>query len=268
VSRADVDALVARAESVLASDGSIALAELGPKPLRADVARALAARGFDVGKSKIERPATDRVRALLADGAFLPIAAIKARTGLSPARTKEVVAELVASGEARVVLRTAKETLVPARSQTVDARELAAIGRALTELAKTCVTATKKGAGLLREDVDAALARIRELTPEARRSVPPTRGSSAPGARPIEDAIRAVADASTGLAFVPAVVDALAPRPARDVHAELLRAAGAGRIELRPEGGMARLSPAERAACVPGPDGGVLSWTRVVGGPA
>lgn len=261
MSSADVDALVARAESVLASDGSIPVANLGPKTVRADVARALAARGFDVGKSKVERSARDRVRALLADGAFLPIASMKTRVpGLSPARAKEIVAELVAAGEARVVLRTAKETLVPARAPTIDAREIAALGRALGDLAKTCAAATKKGVGLLREDVDVVLARARELAPDARRS-------GAPPPRPLEDVIRGFADGATGLAFVPSVVEALAPRSPRDVHADLLRAAAAGRIELRPEGGLGRLSQRERDACVPGPDGGVLSWARVVGAP-
>ena len=85
--------------------------------------------------------------ALLAEGAFLPVASLRARVpGLAPARAKTVAAELVASGEARVVLRTSKETLVPARARVLDASEIRALGRALSDLAKTCATASRKKA--------------------------------------------------------------------------------------------------------------------------
>lgn len=61
---------------------------------------------------------------------------------------------------------------------------------------------------------------------------------------------------ATGLAFVPDVVAAVG----RDA---LLAAASAELVELRPEGGLARLTPAERAACPAMRDGTPLSWCRI-----
>ncbi|MFO0618651.1 MAG: hypothetical protein U0414_39025 [Polyangiaceae bacterium] len=247
----DIDALVANAEREIASVGSIALAKLGPKAVRADVARALASRGFEVGKTRVERPARDRVRALLAEGAFLPVAALGTRVkGLGASRAKALAAELVARGEAKRVLRTTTETLVPAREPALDEEEVAALGAALTALARTCAAASKKRAGLLRVDVESALERIRRAAGEA------------PGG--VDAAIARLADPTTGLAFVPRVVDALAPMRLAAAHAALLEAEREGRVELRPEGGLARLSAAERDACVPGPAGSVLSWARLV----
>jgi hypothetical protein len=60
----------------------------------------------------------------------------------------------------------------------------------------------------------------------------------------------------TGLAFVPEVI-ALVGKDA------LLQAAKAELVELRPEGGLGRLSVAERDACPAMRDGTPLSWCRI-----
>lgn len=246
----DVDALVDQAERVLARDGKIPLAKLGPKAIRTDVAKRLAALGFEVGKSRVERPAIDRVRAVLADGAYVPLSALRARVpGLSAAQAKAVVRDLARAGEAHVVLRTSKETLVPGSAPVVADAAIAALARVVSELHDTLRAATKKRARLLRGDVDAVVARLTAALGDA-------------SASPVLDAITAETDASTGLAFVPRVVARVAPMPAPAAHAELLALARAGLVELRPEGGLARLSTEERAACVPGPSGVLLSWVR------
>lgn len=51
-------------------------------------------------------------------------------------------------------------------------------------------------------------------------------------------------------------------------HAALNEAARRGQLELRPESGMDRLSKADAALCLPGPQGSVLSVLRVVGAEA
>jgi hypothetical protein len=75
--------------------------------------------------------------------------------------------------------------------------------------------------------------------------------------------IDAVQDERTGLSFVPAVVRrlnrAMAVSAAHDL---LLTAARREVIELRPEGGLGRLSSEELALCPPGPAGTRLSWAR------
>ncbi len=65
-----------------------------------------------------------------------------------------------------------------------------------------------------------------------------------------------------GLVFIPTLVKALGGSGAK---AAILKAADDGLLELRPESGMNRLSPQERAMCIPGPQGTVLSWARITG---
>jgi DNA repair protein RadC len=49
-------------------------------------------------------------------------------------------------------------------------------------------------------------------------------------------------------------------------HAALLAAAERSLVELRPESGLGRLTPEEKALCIPGPHGTVLSWARLLEG--
>ena len=48
-----------------------------------------------------------------------------------------------------------------------------------------------------------------------------------------------------------------------EVHAAILVAYDAGLLELRPEGGLDRLSASELAAALPGPQGSRLAWVRI-----
>jgi hypothetical protein len=62
---------------------------------------------------------------------------------------------------------------------------------------------------------------------------------------------------------VPAIVRRLsAAMPLPDALELLMRAARRELIELRPEGGLGRLSEEELALCPPGPAGTRLSWAR------
>jgi DNA-binding transcriptional regulator YiaG len=69
------------------------------------------------------------------------------------------------------------------------------------------------------------------------------------------------------LVMVSAVVRA-SKLPTERAHAALIEAARRGQLELRPESGMDRLSKADAALCLPGPQGSVLSVLRVVGAEA
>ena len=76
-------------------------------------------------------------------------------------------------------------------------------------------------------------------------------------------ALDATRDARTGLSFVPHLVQRLlSGTPVAAIHAALLAAAREERIELRPEGGLARLTREELGLCPPGPSGTRLSWAR------
>jgi hypothetical protein len=119
-------------------------------------------------------------------------------------------------------------------------------------LTLSLATAKKKRASLLHADVDQLLGALRA------RSVRLAQANS-----PDVEAEIARHQESSGLTSVPRLVRALGGARARDaIHAELLRAARAGRLELRPESGMGRLTPEDLALWIPGPQGSHLSWVR------
>jgi hypothetical protein len=69
-----------------------------------------------------------------------------------------------------------------------------------------------------------------------------------------------------GLCYVPDVVRGLLPAHSlEEVHAALLEAARSGRIELRPEAGLSRLSHDDLGLCPEGAHGTRLSWARPLG---
>ncbi len=75
----------------------------------------------------------------------------------------------------------------------------------------------------------------------------------------------AVQDERLGLSFIPKVMQELSPQlEPKAAQSVLLAAAKAGLVELRPEGGLGRLSEAELELCPTGPGGTRLSWARRV----
>jgi hypothetical protein len=71
---------------------------------------------------------------------------------------------------------------------------------------------------------------------------------------------------TSGLSFVPTVVARLAPTVGPEAaKAALLDAAKSGLVELRPEGGLNRLTEEQKRDCPPGPQGSCLSWVRRLG---
>lgn len=77
----------------------------------------------------------------------------------------------------------------------------------------------------------------------------------------LRKAIRAAADRDTGLAFVPALKTGVPTVTTKDW---LCEAYAAGEVELRPEGGMHRLTNEERYRCPVGPKGAPLAWVRIL----
>ena len=69
---------------------------------------------------------------------------------------------------------------------------------------------------------------------------------------------------SVGLSYVPDTVRALSKHGISAVQAAILDAARAGRIELRPEGGLNRLSREDLALCPSGLQDTKLSWARIL----
>ena len=134
------------------------------------------------------------------------------------------------------------------------------LAAALATLTRTLKLAAKKGGALLPADIAEVLRPFTRSTAESSAPRKPT------DARPqLVDLSRALSTlrGASGLVFIPALVRELGGAPARArVHQALLAAAAAGRVELRPESGMGRLSAEEKSDCLPGPEGSLLSWVR------
>jgi hypothetical protein len=190
------------------------------------------------------------------------------------------------------------EWLVLATGQRVlDGERLATLRDTCTDLAKLLEAASKKkNVGLLASDVEHMLsAASRVLDDDSAPNTPPgadpsltAREAAGPASRPrallrgaapsatapraadplasltrLLAAVDAVRDERTGMSFVPAIVQRLSSDMAVATAQEaLLSAARQELIELRPEGGLGRLSGEELALCPPGPSGTRLSWAR------
>ncbi|MBL8606762.1 MAG: hypothetical protein JNL38_05555 [Myxococcales bacterium] len=261
----DPERLSALADAVVVAvreAGFVARAKLGAlgiAPAHRDAVLAeVARRGLEVDRRGARTPLAAQLRARVEAGA-VPLAQVaKHVAGASAKEAAAAARALCDAGQARLVVRTKALVLVSATEPSVDAEELARLERAMRALGSALSLARRKKASLLRDDVLGALGPF-----VARRAEP----SRAGGVDALLGAIDAARDA-TGLSFVPAVVRSLGgPPAAARVHAALLEAAKAQRVELRPESGMGRLSPEDLALCLPGPQGSLLSWVRKRGGP-
>jgi len=268
---ADVDELVSRARAKLDEDGVIKLTALGPKAARTAIVEQLCALGFEATKSVIRRPIAAQLADALAQGSFVPVKSIASFVrGGSAADAKTAAAKLIRDGVAVRVFRGSAELIVPRSAAVLSPDELLAARRLVQSLGKVLTKATRaRGATLLVADVTEE---IREALPVVVRAAP----ASAPVRVPaglhtheadalgrVLEAVDATRDEKMGLSFIPQVVNHLQPELGADtVRRVLLDAAGRGIVELRPEGGLNRLTADELELCLPGPQGTRLSWAR------
>jgi hypothetical protein len=267
----DAKQLLDAARAVLQREGVVKMTALGPAATRAALAAELAKEGYEATKSVVRRPLGDQLAAALADGAFVPLKAVASVvSGATAAEAKRAATALVAKGGAKLVLRGTAEVLVPAMAPVLSREQLARFGRLAKVVAKAA--ASKSGASVLQVDMVEALGEVVpgitvsgrgaervERRPEG--AAPPRDGSGK--LTHLLSTLEETRDPQTGLSFVPAIVARLEPEiGAEAVRALLVSAATNGVIELRPEGGIGRLSEQELAVCPPGPQGTRLSWAR------
>ncbi len=259
----DVPKRVAEARGRVAAEGAIKLTALGPPAVRGLVAAELGKLGFELTKAAVRKPIAEQLKQALTDGAFIALKRVAAHVaGATATEAKVVALALVANGSARLVLRGQEEVLVPASAGVLSREELSA----LEAVAKTVVkvASAKNGLALLRSDLIEALADA--LPPSGLGSVSNARAQKKPADAALSSllcAVDATRDTQTGLSFVPSIVARLRPSFTSDAAREaLLTAAHSGLLELRPEGGINRLSAEELSLCPPGPQGTRLSWAR------
>jgi hypothetical protein len=257
----DVDALVAASKAVLDQDGAIPRSKVGPPSVRDRVLDALRVEGFEVTARVVRIPIEAQLVAALRDGSYLAFNTIASHIrGATAAEAKHVAKALAETGRARRILRTATETLVPAAADVVANKELAIAAKRVSDVARQLQSAARKGMGVLRSDVEQALDGVLPTNP---RSAAPRRPDSSLELEVVLRAVDDARDAKVGLSFVPKVVGLLSVNFGHaTAQKALLDAASRGFVELRPEGGLGRLSEAERMACPEGPQGTRLSWAR------
>ncbi len=260
---------VASIAKLVADEGAIAKSALAKHGVpRARVAFALeqlAASGLEVTSKFVRVPLAQQLAAQLSSAGLLPLRSIESYVhGANKREATAAASELVTANGARFVVRSTELLLASSETAALDDRDLDRLETATATLAAAVKLARRKGGTLLRADVEQAL---RAFVPVPTAPTAPT-APSATKASPLQS-IRASIDAhreTSGLTWVPKLVRALGGLPARDaVHAELLRGARAGELELRPESGMGRLSEEDAALCLAGPQGSRLSWVRPIG---
>jgi hypothetical protein len=257
----DVDATVERISRDVSERGACTRAACKvPKAAWPQVEEKLAQRGWEVTAKTVRRRLREQLLGLLESGALLPMAgASLARqlSGTSGPEAARTALALVQSKEAHVVMRARGLFLVHQSVTTVTPSTLAPSIKSLDAAIKLAKKAISKKASLLPEDFAGLLAPAWEAakaTKETEARTPLT----------VVEIARGLLDPSMGLAFVPAIVRALAAGSSVSAaHAALTEAARRGQIELRPESGLGRLDQEERALCIPAIDGTPLSWLRI-----
>jgi hypothetical protein len=257
-----VDALIASSAAVLDQDKAVSRSALGPAAVRGSVLEALKARGFEITAKYVRVPLAKQLEAVLEDGTYIPMKGLGAYVrGATGVEARKAALSLTDAGRAHLVMRTDAETLVPGTADVVAEKELAVAASRVAHLAKVLQKAARKAKGMsvLRADVAGALDSVLTQRPRAGSG----RMESIAELTRVLRAVDSVRDVAVGLSFVPKVMELLAPALAPEAAKKaLLEAASRGLLELRPEGGLDRLSDDERAACPKGPQGTLLSWAR------
>lgn len=276
----DVGAIVSALRDELEREGMVKLARIKPTQVRAEVVEKLVQDGFEVTKTLVRRPLAAQLHAALQHGALVPVKALGSHVrGATGPELKRLTEAAVRDGTARLVLRGAVEVLAGAEVPVLSGPEVEALRVSLAGLGKALEKVTRKrGLSLLTTDATAVLSEA--MTVFGQKHPATTRSAAqGPAALPRQqhdDAMRALLDAvdstrdqRTGLSFVPAVVGRLAPKVSAPAAVKLLLAAAERELlELRPEGGIGRLSEAELSVCPPGPHDTRLSWARRLNGGA
>jgi hypothetical protein len=252
---------LAAARQALALEGAIKVTALRPPAARDTLLATLLAEGYEHAATWLRVPLRQQLATALKHGAVLSEKALKMHVrGATAKEFTALRAEALQRGDAFLVYRGKAVALAGKDAMVLDKDSLRGVRQALTELTVGLTMLVKaKNATLLAGDVAEALAAAQAVVGKASAAI--STGGSAMTA--VLESVAAAREPS-GLAFVPKVVARLTGElSVEEARAALLKAAELELLELRPEGGLARLNTAELAACLPGPNGTVLSWARL-----
>jgi hypothetical protein len=281
---AQLEAELAALRQRLLVEGAVKRSTLKPKALAERLVPALVAEGFEANTTWIRRPLQAQLEQALAHGAAVARKSLGAQLrGASAAELQRALGDAEHAGWLKRVLRGKAEVLVGSAASVLSAAELLRLRATVTALDKLLALALrKKGLTLLAGDVQQALEDALQLVPNAKQvnhqegaraaGGPAPQAENAPPSseralQSVVAAVDATRDGNTGLSFVPDVVRRLLPAmPAAVARNMLLLAANRELVELRPEGGLGRLTAEDLELCPPGPAQTRLSWARLLEG--
>lgn len=271
------------ARRLLDEKGHASSAKLGAPKIRAAVAAKLVEEGFEATSKGVRVPLFEQGLKLVALGHPVPLTTLGKRLGgASQKEAKDLAKALTARGEATLVLRDKQQVLVPPSERALSRDRLRS---GLAELSTLLgwvkkAASDKLGTSVLDADLLQALGEVRtafgfssaRTTPQA-----PTPNPAAPAqamigsgrdlSADVRGAVLSLRDEDTALARVPELSRQLRPQAnATEVKDALLAACRRGELELRPEGGIGRLTSDDAALCPVGAGGVPLSWVRLTEG--
>lgn len=239
--------------------------ELEPEAQEQLVA-ALLSRGLEAGdKGAVRVPLREQAASLAQGGARVPWKAAQKRiAGASAADRDRALADVLADGTLRLVVRTKADIVVGGREDVLAPEEVERLVEAHRALGSVLAAVRKKVSSkgplatvtktLLRDDAADLLAPLSVRAGADRKS------QSEPDWKIVMDHLQQMERAPILLVWVPDLVKSLSslmtPEQARSA---LLDARQRGLIELRPESGVGRLPAADAALCPRDADGLPLS---------
>jgi hypothetical protein len=255
------------------------------KSLKGWLLQRLEAEGYERSGAWLRRPAHEQILAALSRAESTTVAELQRLVqGVPRPELARLLVELEQRGEVRRVQRGASSAFSSASTAVLSLESLRTLSSVVSRLGKALAVATRKrGTTLLESDVAAALAEagsvlgsdapVRASAALPERELAPSASLASKASQPSRTSVLAALDATrdlqTGLSFVPRLVQRLLSDVSLAVaHEMLLGAARDELIELRPEGGLGRLTQEELGLCPPGPGGTRLSWARPLCGSA
>jgi hypothetical protein len=286
-----LETALARARVELRTKGVAAGAKLGGPAIRPQVVARLCSEGYEPTAKGLRVRLDVQVEQLLAQGEPVPLSGLaKHLKGATGAEAKEFALQLRREGKAHFVLRgkspcvvSCGETVLGRNELDVTVKRIKGAALKLSALATWLDKARKDKRDLtvLEGELAAELAGLAAMVeyPANEEDAAATaqrtedrvgRGEQARVTLPelgvaLRGAILALRDEDSRLASIPQVSRRLREHATPEaVKRVLLDEHRRGQVELRPEGGIGRLSEEERALCPTGAGGIPLSWVSLL----
>ncbi len=265
--------VVQRARRTLEERGAITSSKLGKAGIRTSVIERLIGEGYEKTKTGVRVKPELQGQQLARSGHAVAVGDLRKRLGgVSATEAKKIAQQLARSGAMHLVYRGKVPTLVPPSERVLEREALMALADQVKQLGDWLKRprSDRAGASILLSDAQQALAELTSVcASQATTPAPAAPRPALPLGTPslsqaLRGAVMAERDEDSGLASVPMVSRRLRPQASsEDVRAALLEAHEAGEVELRPEGGLGRLSDADAALCPRGANDLPLSWVRL-----